>query len=66
MKQSINDSIKGEGGIASMHHAIESKWPNADWFNVDNSYENMTWEDENDIPKPSEAEIQAEIEASNL
>ena len=62
MKQSINDSIKGEGGIAGMHHAIESKWPNANWFNKDNSYENITWEDENDIPKPSEAEIQTEIE----
>ena len=62
MKKVIQDHIKSEQGIVRIFHAIDSKWPNANWYNVDNSYENMTWGDDNDIPKPSEEEVQAEID----
>ena len=62
MKKVIKDHIEQEQGIVCIFHAIDSKWPNAKWFNVDNSYENMTWEDDNDISKPSEEEVQAEMD----
>jgi hypothetical protein len=63
MDKEIKDHIEGtEQGIVGIFHAIDSKWPNVEWFNVDNSYENMTWSDDNDIPKPSKAEIQTEID----
>ena len=42
-------------------HALESLYPTAEWIVEEDRYETLQWFSE-DIPKPTEAEINAKIE----
>ena len=43
-------------------NALQSLRPEAQWSLNGNSYEGLTWYDENELPPPTEEEVQAEIE----
>jgi len=42
--------------------ALQSLRPGAQWFINGFDYENLVWSDENELPPPTEEEIQTEIE----
>jgi hypothetical protein len=42
-------------------NALQSLRPEAQWSLNGNSYEGLTWYDENELPPPTEEEVQAEI-----
>ena len=42
--------------------AIQSLYPTSRWSVYNNCYENITWYEDNELPKPSEDEIAQEIE----
>jgi len=43
-------------------NALQSLRPEAQWSLNGNSYDGLTWYDENELPPPTEEEVQAEIE----
>jgi len=43
-------------------HAVHSLRPGASWFINGDTYDGLIWFDENELPPPTEEEIQAEIE----
>jgi hypothetical protein len=43
-------------------HALQSLRPGASWSILGEDYENLIWSDENELPPPTEEEVQAEIE----
>jgi hypothetical protein len=43
-------------------HAVHSLRPGASWFINGDTYEGLQWSDENELPPPTEEEIQAEVE----
>ena len=61
MKKSIQEQITSDNGIANIIHALQTKWFGTQWFGNGITYEGITWLDSNDISKPTEAEIDAEI-----
>ncbi len=42
--------------------ALQSLRPGAEWMVIDDNYENLWWSDNNDLPPPTEEEINQEIE----
>ena len=42
-------------------HAVHSLRPGASWFINGDDYEGLWWSDENDLPPPTEEEIEVEI-----
>ena len=42
--------------------AIASLYPTCQWSIVDNDLENIWWDDQNELPPPTEEELQAEVE----
>ncbi len=42
--------------------ALQSLRPGSEWMVIDDNYENLWWSDENDLPPPTEEEINQEIE----
>lgn len=45
-----------------IHKAIRSLRPGATWACNGETYEGLIWHDENELPPPTEEEVQAEIE----
>jgi hypothetical protein len=43
-------------------NALQSLRPGAQWTLNGDDYEGLTWHDENELPPPTEEEIQAEVE----
>ena len=43
-------------------HALQSLRPGASWSILGEDYENLIWSDENELPPPTEEEVQVEIE----
>ena len=43
-------------------HALQTLRPGASWSILGEDYENLVWSNENELPPPTEEEIQAEIE----
>ena len=43
-------------------HALQILRPGASWSILGEDYENLVWNDENELPPPTEEEVQAEIE----
>jgi hypothetical protein len=48
--------------VILINDAIVSLRPGASWFLNGDTYEGLWWSDENELPPPTEEEIQAEIE----
>ena len=48
--------------IFDITHALNSLRPNSEWSIANDSYENLWWSNDNDLPPPTEEEVQAEIE----
>jgi hypothetical protein len=42
--------------------ALQSLRPGAEWTQYGDTYEGLVWHDENELPPPTEEEIQTEIE----
>ena len=42
--------------------ALQSLRPGSEWMVIDDNYENLWWSDNNDLPPPTEEEINQEIE----
>lgn len=42
--------------------ALQTLRPGAQWSLLGDTYEGLSWSDENDLPPPTEEELQAEIE----
>ena len=42
--------------------ALQSLRPGSEWMVIDEKYENLWWSDNNDLPPPTEEEINQEIE----
>jgi len=43
-------------------HAVHSLRPGASWFINGDAYEGLWWSDDNDLPPPTEEEVNQEIE----
>ena len=43
-------------------HAVHSLRPGASWFINGDDYEGLVWHDENELPPPTEEEVNQEIE----
>ena len=43
-------------------HAVHSLRPGASWFINGDTYEGLVWHDDNELPPPTEEELQAEVE----
>jgi len=43
-------------------HALQSLRPGASWSILGEDYENLVWSNENELPPPTEEEVQVEIE----
>ena len=53
--------IEFEKGVVNILHALQSKWFGTQWVGNGITYEGIKWLDKNEISKPSEDEINAEI-----
>jgi hypothetical protein len=47
-------------------NALQTLRPGASWSILGEDYENLVWSNENDLPPPTEEEVQAEIERLQL
>jgi uncharacterized coiled-coil DUF342 family protein len=48
--------------IYDITHALNSLRPGAEWSISNESYENLWWSNDNDLPLPTEEEVNQEIE----
>jgi len=62
MNNSLKDSIEQNFGKATITHALESKWAGTEWTCISYEYNKLKWLDKNSVPKPSEEELQIEVD----
>ena len=61
MENRISNLIKTENGKADITHALQSKWGDSEWSASGSTYAGIRWSEINEIPKPTEAEFDAEV-----
>ena len=61
MTSSISKMIGYDNGIVNILHALQSTWYGTQWSGNGITYDAIDWLDTNEISKPSEVEIDAEI-----
>ena len=62
MNNNLKDSIERNFGKATITHALESKWAGTEWTCISYQYNKLKWLDKNSVPKPSEEELQIEVD----
>ena len=62
MNNNLKDSIERNFGKATITHALESKWSGTEWTCISYKYNKLKWLDKNSVPKPSEEELQIEVD----
>jgi len=61
MKNILSDMIRMDNGSVNILHALQSKWVGTQWIGNGITYNGIEWLDVNEIPKPTENEINTEI-----
>ena len=61
MDTNISNMIKFDKGVVNILHALQSKWYGTQWVGNGITYDGIEWLDTNEILKPSEVEIDAEV-----
>jgi len=62
MNNDLKQSIEQNLGKVTITHALQSKWFGTEWSCTSYDYNKLKWLDINSVSKPSEEELQIEVD----